>query len=113
MKLRLCQLFAIFLGLVCTSSIQAQDTLSTRINYDLTAETAVGTGDYTAFQLTANRYHTLATRANTAYLRGAMNIEHSLTENLTLSSCVDAIAAVHADQQVYLQQLTKIQNQII
>lgn len=104
MKLRLCQLFANFLGLVCTSSIQAQDTLSTRINYDLTAETAVGTGDYTAFQLTSNRHHILATRANTAYLRGAMNLTHSLTNNLTFSSCVDAIATVHADHQVYLQQ---------
>ena len=104
MKLRLCQLFACILGLVCTSPIQAQDTLSTHINYDLTAETAVGTGDYTAYQLTANRYHTLATHANTAYLRGAMNIEHPFSDNLTLSGCVDAIAAVHADHKAYLQQ---------
>ena len=104
MKLRLCQLFACILGLVCTSPIQAQDTLSTHINYDLTAETAVGTGDYTAYQLTANRYHTLATRANTAYMRGTMNIEHSLSDNLTLSGCIDAIASVHADHKAYLQQ---------
>ena len=104
MKLRLIQLFVCFFCMVCTSSAQVQDTLSTSISYDLTAEAAVGTGDYTAYQLTANRYHTLATRANTAYLRGAMNIEHPFSDNLTLSGCVDAIAAVHADHKAYLQQ---------
>ena len=104
MKLRLIQLFACFFGMVCTSSAQVQDTLSTSISYDLTAEAAVGTGEYTAYQLTANRYHTLATRANTAYLRGALNIEHPFSDNLTLSGCVDAIAAVHADHKAYLQQ---------
>jgi hypothetical protein len=104
MKLRLVQLFTCFLGLVCTSSIQAQDTLSTRISYDLTAETAVGTGDYTASQLTANRHHVLATRQNTAYMRGAVNMEHQLTESCQLTGALDVIASVHADHQVYLQQ---------
>lgn len=104
MKLRLIQLFACFLGMVCTSSAQVQDTLFTSISYDMITETAVGTGDYTASQLTANRYHTLATRANTAYMRGAINIEHSLSDNLTLSGCIDAIAAIHADHKAYLQQ---------
>ena len=82
----------------------AHDTLSTRLTYDLTAETAVGTGDYTAFQLTANRHHVLATRPNTAYLRGAMTVSHPFNHQLTLSACVDGIAAVHADHKAYLQQ---------
>jgi hypothetical protein len=35
--------------LFVTGSTKAQDTLATHVTYDLTAETAVGTGDYTAF----------------------------------------------------------------
>ena len=63
--------------LMLSTTAKAQDTLKTRITYDLTAETAVGTGDYTAFQLATNRHHVLSTRANTAYLRGAINISHA------------------------------------
>ena len=74
------------------------------IMYDLTAETAVGTGDFTAYQLTTNRHHVLATRPNTAYLRGAVNAEHQLAEDWTLSGAVDLIGSVHADHKVYLQQ---------
>jgi hypothetical protein len=49
-------------SLFSIASLKAQDTLATHLTYDLTAETAVGTGDYTAFQLTANRHHVLGTR---------------------------------------------------
>ena len=76
----------------------------THIDYDLAAETAVGSGDYTAYQLATNRYHTLATRPNTAYLRGALNVEHALSKDFTLAGAVDAIASVHADHKTYLQQ---------
>ena len=74
------------------------------ITYDLTAETAVGSGDFTAYQLTANRHHVLSTRPNTAYLRGAVNAEHQLGKDWTLSGAVDLIGSVHADHKVYLQQ---------
>lgn len=67
-------------SLFSIASLKAQDTLATHLTYDLTAETAVGTGDYTAFQVTANRHHVLGTRSNTAYLRGAVSIEHPFTE---------------------------------
>ena len=84
--------------------LKAQDTSNTHITYDLTTEVAVGTGDYTAYQLVTNRHHTLGTRQNTAYMRGAVNIEHSLSKDWTLSGAVDAIASVHADHKAYLQQ---------
>ena len=84
--------------------LKAQDTSNTHITYDLTTEAAVGTGDYTAYQLVTNRHHTLGTRQNTAYMRGAVNIEHSLAKDWTLSGAVDAIASVHADHKAYLQQ---------
>lgn len=86
------------------TAVKAQDTLATRITYDLTAETAVGTGNYTASQLTANRHHVLATRPNTAYLRGAVNIEHQLSNDWKLSGTVDLVASLHANHKFYLQQ---------
>ena len=82
------------------SSAGAQTTVA----YDLTTEAAVGSGDYTAYQLVTNRHHALATRPNTAYMRGAVNVEHQLAEDWQLSGAVDAIASVHADHKAYLQQ---------
>jgi len=74
------------------------------VDYTLTAETALGTGDNTAYQLVTNRHHVLATRANTAYLRGTVNMQHKLAANWTLSGAVDAVGSVHANHKVYLQQ---------
>ena len=91
-------------GLVCSSIVKAQEATDTRITYDLTTEASVGSGDYTAYQLVTNRHHVLATRPNTAYLRGAINLEHVLSKDFTLSGAVDVIASVHADHQLYLQQ---------
>ena len=88
------------LGTLFTFPAGAQTTVS----YDLTAETAVGSGDYTAYQLTTNRHHVLATRPNTAYLRGAVNVAHQWAEDWKLSGAVDAVASVHADHKAYLQQ---------
>ena len=90
--------------LMTTATTMAQDTLTTHITYDLSKEAAVGSGDFTAYQLTANRHHVLATRPNTAYLRGAVNISHHLSRQWTLSAAVDGIASVHADHKTYLQQ---------
>ena len=82
-------------------TLAAQDT---QIDYDLTAETAVGTGSYTAYQLTTKRHHVLATRPNTAYLRGTLSASQALKGDFMLTGAVDAIASVHADHSVYLQQ---------
>ena len=92
------------LSLLAAVFVKAQDTLVTKIDYDLSAETAVGTGDFSAYQLVTNRNHILATRPNTAYLRGAVNVEHSFNKDLWLSGTVDAVASVHADHKAYLQQ---------
>lgn len=82
----------------------SQDSLLTHLTYDLTTETSVGTGDFTAFHLTANRHHALGTRANTATLRGAVHVEQPLGNDWLLSAAVDGIAGVHADHRAYLQQ---------
>ena len=82
----------------------AQDTLRTHITYDAAAETALGTGSYTAYQLVTNRHHTLATRPNTASLRGALTITHALSPKYTLEGKADVIASLHADHSLYLQQ---------
>ena len=87
--------------MLLSKTTTAQDT---QITYDLTAETAVGTGSHTAYQLTTNRHHVLATRPNTAYLRGAVNVSHALGGDFTLKGAVDGMATLHGDHQAYLQQ---------
>ena len=82
----------------------AQDSLKTTISYDITSEAAVGTGDFTAYQLATNRHHVLGTRSNTAYIRGAVQISHDLSRDWKLSGGIDAIGSAHADHQAYLQQ---------
>ena len=82
----------------------AGDTLGTSISYNLAAEAAVGTGDFTAFQLVTNRHHVLGTRSNTAYMRGNVKLCHSFTKDWSLSAAVDVVASVHADHEVFLQQ---------
>lgn len=98
-------LWGFFLSISYISSISAQDTLSTHVNYDLSTEMAVGTGDFTGYQLVSNRHHVLATRPNTGYVRGAIEVEHSLSKYFTLTGGADIIASVHADHKAYLQQL--------
>ena len=90
--------------LLCSGVAIAQDSLKTHITYDMTAEAFAGTGDYNAYQLVTNHHHAIGTRPNTAYLRGAIKIDHTLTKDLVLSGTVDVIASVHADHKVYLQQ---------
>ena len=98
------RIFCIAFAILCTNNAMAQDSLQTNITYDLTTEAAFGTGDFTAYQLTANRHHVLATRPNTAYLRGAINLEHTFNKDLKLSATIDAIGSLHADHKAYLQQ---------
>ena len=98
--------FILYTFLFVSSNICAQDSLSTStaVTYDLTTEAAMGTGSYTAYQLVTNRHHVLATRPNTAYMRGAVNVEQPLGKDWKLSGTVDMIASVHADHKAYLQQ---------
>lgn len=98
---------SIYFLIVCfclSCATKAQDTLKTHITYDLSTETSVGTGDYTAFQLATNRHHVQSTRPNTSYLRGAIHTIHSYNKDLTLSGKIDVVASVHADHKAYLQQ---------
>ena len=82
--------------------LQAQDTLKTHITYDISTEAAVGTGDFTAYQLATNRHHVLGTRSNTAYMRGAIQIKHDITHDWSLSGGIDAIGSAHADHKAFL-----------
>ena len=90
--------------LLLSMTTKAQDSLRTQLTFDLTAETAVGTGSFTASQLSANRHHVLSTRPNTAYLRGAVHVEHAFNKDWKLSGAVDVVTSLHADHKAYLQQ---------
>ena len=96
--------YYLFLILYLLFSPTGAQSWAQTVTYDLTTEAAAGTGNYTAYQLSTNRYHVLATRPNTAYLRGTVNVEHQLADEWKLSGAADVVASVHADHQAYLQQ---------
>ncbi len=76
---------------------------SNDLSYTLTTETAVGSGDYTAYYLTANRHGILSTDANTAYLRAAMNYSFR-RGRWSVDACVDAQVQAHAYSKYFIQQ---------
>ena len=80
------------------------DSLGTHLDYTLSAEAAVGSGDWTAYQLTANRYNSLGTRSNTALGRVAVGVEHRFSDKYILSGKVDVIGSLHGDERAYVQQ---------
>ena len=99
--------FVLMIALSCVGYVYAEGvegTARTNVTYDVAAEAAFGTGDYNAYQLVTNRHHVLGTRSNTAYLRAAMNLNHRIGGSWNLAGCVDAVASLHADHKVYLQQ---------
>ena len=98
------RVFLLLPCLLASMSVSAQDSLQTSITYDLSSEIAVGTGDFTAYQLVSNRHHVLSTRPNTGYVRGAVEVAHPLSKYFTLTGGADVIASVHADHKAYLQQ---------
>lgn len=100
----------IIASIASCSSVRAaegDEQKQSELRYEITAETAVGSGDFTAYQLVSNRYHVLSTRANTGYLRAALFGQKALDDSgqWQLDGGVDMIASVHADQSFYLQQL--------
>ncbi len=74
------------------------------LNYILTAEGAVGTGDYTAYYLTANRHGILGTDSNTGYLRAAMQYNYRRGK-WNIESGLDVEAQAHAYNKFFVQQL--------
>ena len=81
------------------------DSLPTHLRYELTAETALGTGDWNAYQTVSNRYHTLGLRPNTAVGRAALTLTHDFSKNYRMTAVADALGSIHGDHKFYLQQL--------
>ena len=73
------------------------------LEYKLTTETAVGSGDYTAYYLTANRHGILSTDANTAYLRAAMKYNYR-RGRWSVDACLDAQVQANAYNKYFIQQ---------
>ena len=72
--------------------------------YTLTTEGAAGSGDHTAYYLTANRHGILSTNPNTGYLRAALTYRHTRGQ-WDLETAFDLLAQTHAYSSFYLQQL--------
>lgn len=98
-----CACVASFTG-VMSEPVLAQEVSSLQASYTITSEAAVGSGHYTAYQLTANRHDVLSHRSNTAYMRAALGLSKALDHDLELSGSVDFVASIHAKQSCYLQQ---------
>ena len=75
------------------------------MSYELSAETALGTGDWNAYQTVSNRYHTLGLRPNTAVGRAALTLTHDFSKNYRMTAVADALGSIHGDHKFYLQQL--------
>ena len=73
------------------------------LQYTLTAEGAVGSGDYTAYYLTANRHGILNTEANTAYLRAEMKYGYK-RGRWSIDACIDAQVQANAYNKYFIQQ---------
>ncbi len=95
-------IFPIFVG---NTSLLAQEEERTHASYTIAAESALGSGDFTAYQLVANQFDVLSHQANTGYLRAAVDIDKKLGENWQLSGAIDLVLSAHAKRTAYLQQL--------
>jgi len=73
------------------------------LDYVFTSEAAVGSGDYTAYYLTANRHGILSTDANTAYLRAAMKYGYK-RGRWSFDACLDAQLQANAYNKYFIQQ---------
>ena len=92
------------LSLADDGSIQ-KDNLhqGNNLHYTLTAEGAVGTGDYTAYYLTANRHGILSTNSNTGYVRTALQYNHSKGK-WDIETGLDIEAQSHSYNNFFIQQ---------
>lgn len=95
------KLFSTLLLSITTSTITLGQT---HMDYTIGTEAAVGTGDYTAYQVVTNRFSELGVRSNTANMRADIEVEHAFSDKYVLSGKVDAIASIHSDHKAYLQQ---------
>lgn len=99
-----------FLCLVCflfigNSKLLAQEDHSFHANYTLSAETALGSGDFTAYQLVENQFDVLSHQSNTGYFRASLDIDKSFGKDWQVSGAIDFVVSAHAKRTTYLQQL--------
>ncbi len=97
--------FQVFPIIVGNTVLMAQEEERIHANYTLTAESSLGSGDYTAYQLVANQFDVLSHQANTGYLRAAVDLNKRVGKDWQLSGAMDLVLSAHAKRSAYLQQL--------
>ena len=75
------------------------------VDYELTSEAVVSSGDYTPYMLTVNRHDVLSSRANTGYLSAGIMGSYQFNDLWNISGGLKGIASVHSNHKVYLQEL--------
>lgn len=102
------QLFRIFL-LTGLSSVVAtlcwsQESRS-NVEYNLTMEGALSSGEFTPYMFTANRFDVLSPRANTGYLSANISGNLEFYNHWNLEGGITAMASIHSNHRAYLQEL--------
>lgn len=85
---------------ICT---MAQNRVN--VDYELTAEGSVSSGDYTPYMMTVNRFDVLSPRANTGYLRASINGDFQFLDHWNISGGITGLTSVHSNHKAYLQEL--------
>lgn len=85
---------------ICT---MAQNRVN--VDYELTAEGSVSSGDYTPYMMTVNRFDVLSPRANTGYLRASINGDFQFLDHWNVSGGITGLTSVHSNHKAYLQEL--------
>ena len=93
-----------FLLMSCVfSSIHSQDRVS--VDYHLTAEGALSSGEYTPYMLTANQFDMLSPRANTGYMSAGITGAFQFMDRWNLSGGITGLVSAHSNHKAYLQEL--------
>lgn len=75
------------------------------VDYSLSLEGALSSGDYTPYMLTANRFDVLSPRANTGYISANITGSYVINDQWSFDGGITAMGSTHSNHQVYLQEL--------
>ena len=75
------------------------------VEYELTAEGAVSTGQFTPYMMTVNRFDVLSPRANTGYMSASVKGDFQFLDHWNISGGITGLSSVHSNHRAYLQEL--------
>ncbi len=98
------KLLLVWLLSIITMMCWSQQSRS-NVEYNITMEGALSSGEYTPYMLSANRFDILSPYANTGYLSANINGNIEINDQWNLEGGITAMASVHSNHRAYLQEL--------